>query len=184
MPRSSLWLLALLAGSALGAASPAHAMPGRPPAAPLAAEGREAKHRRGRPKVVLDELRFPEGVAGAAYFKKHLKKALTREARRARWGAGSKNRIEYRFYVTKLELAEKDSVLHVTCTAIGKLPKGKSAKSHLAFSGEPRKKNQLVRRVLEIVARGVITRLAELERVRRGDLKQSGVRAPRAVPED
>jgi hypothetical protein len=139
---------------------------------------------RGRPKVVLDELTFPADVVGAPSFKKHLRLALAREARRADWGAGRSSRIEFRFKVTELSITPKDDVLLVSCTAVGKLPKGKSAKSHLAYSGEPSKRNDLVRRVLDIVARGVITRLAELERVRRGDLHQSWVRAPRSEPVD
>ncbi|MEZ4225132.1 MAG: hypothetical protein R3B13_29540 [Polyangiaceae bacterium] len=71
-----------------------------------------------------------------------------------------------------------DDVMRVSCTAVGRLPGGRSAKSHLTFGGDPRKKNELITRVLEIVARGVVTRLAELERVRRGDLEKSRVRAP------
>jgi hypothetical protein len=104
--------------------------------------------------------------------------------RRADWGAGAKNRIEYRFFVTELTLTEEEGVLRVRCTAVGKLPKGKTAKSRLSFSGDPHKKSELVKRVLDIVARGVITRLAELERVRRGELKQSGVRAPASESTD
>jgi len=131
---------------------------------------------RGRPHVVLDELAFPDDVSGGAAYKQHLRKTLAREARHADWGAGRKNRIEYRFYVTELVIEERGDALQVRCTALGKLPKGKRAKSHLAFSGEKSQRSELVRRVLDIVAKGVITRLAELERVRRGDLKENGLR--------
>jgi hypothetical protein len=118
--------------------------------------------------VKLDRLDFPTDVAGASYFEKRLRKLLKREARRADWGAGSGSKIRYRFAVTELVIDHEADVLRVRCAAIGRLPGGKSAKSNLAFGGDPRQKNRVVERVLEIVARGVMTRLAELERVRRG----------------
>jgi hypothetical protein len=133
---------------------------------------------RGRPKVVLDQLEFPSDLAQAQQYKAHLKKTLARVTRHVDWGAGRKNRIEYRFFVTELTLTEQDGVLRVRCTAVGKLPRGKTAKSKLSFSGDPNQRSDLVKRVLEIVARGVITRLAELERVRRGELGEAGVRPP------
>lgn len=139
---------------------------------------------KGRPKVVLDQLEFPNDLPQAPLYKAHLKKTLAKVTRHADWGAGRKNRIEYRFFVTELSLTEQDGVLRVRCAAVGKLPKGKTAKSKLTFSGEPSKRNDLVKRVLEIVARGVITRLSELERVRRGDIGEAGVRAPRSDQTD
>jgi hypothetical protein len=132
----------------------------------------------GRPKVTLDRLLFPEEIAGSKAFIEHLRRVLRREAHRANWGAGPESRIEYRFTVKELAIESRGEVLHVRCTAFGKLPKGKSAKSHLDYGGDPRKRDEVVKRVLEIVARGVITRLAELERVRRGELDRSGVRPP------
>jgi hypothetical protein len=122
----------------------------------------------GRPKVHLDRLEFPEAVAGSSQFKKHLRRVLNREVKRVDWGAGRDNRIEYRFSVTKLKLASADGVLKVSCSATGALPGGKTAKSQLAFGGSPHQRNRVIRQVLEIVARGVVTRLAELERKRRG----------------
>ncbi len=138
---------------------------------------------RGRPKIVLDRLDFPKDVAGARYYRKRLRRILKREVRRVKWGAGRKNTIQYRFAVTKLEVAIVDDVLRVRCTAIGRLPGGRKAKSHLSFGGDPRKKTKEISRVLEIVARGVVTRLAELERVRRGDIEKSRVRKPRSPPD-
>jgi hypothetical protein len=137
-------------------------------ASPAAAQAAES---RGRPDVELDRLDFPAQVVGAHYFKKRLRSILKRQVRRADWGAGRGAKIQYRFTVTELVLQNDGEVLRVRCTAIGKLPGGKSAKSNLAFGGSPNQRNKLVERVLEIVARGVITRLAELERIRRGDLR-------------
>jgi hypothetical protein len=120
-----------------------------------------------RPRVKLDRLSFPPGINGAKEFEGHLRSTLKREARRADWGAGAGSKISYRFFVERLDLREEAGVLHVTCTALGRLPKGKSAKSHIAFGGDPRDRKKVVERVLDIVARGVLTRLAELERARR-----------------
>jgi hypothetical protein len=58
-------------------------------------------------------------------------------------------------------------VLKVRCTAFGRLPKGKTARSKLEFGGDPRDTRKVIDHVLTIVARGVLSRLAELERNRR-----------------
>ena len=119
------------------------------------------------PRVKLDRLSLPPDLIGAKAFETHLRRTLHREARHADWGAGPGSKISYRFAVEQLDLREENGVLHVTCTARGRLPKGKSAKSQIVFGGDPRERSQVVQRVLDIVARGVITRLAELERARR-----------------
>ena len=122
----------------------------------------------GRPDVHLDRLDFPDHVAGSRELKSHLERVLGKEVRRVEWGAGRDNRIEYRFSVTKLELAVKGDVVEVSCTARGALPGGRTAKSQLTFSGAANQQRAVIKQVLEIVARGVINRLAQLERRRRG----------------
>jgi hypothetical protein len=121
---------------------------------------------KGHPKIVLDQLDLAKsGIGGQD--EKYLREVLAHEARRADWGAGSKSRIQYRFRIDELEVTDDDSVVRIRCAATGWLPKGKTAKSKLAFGGAPKERADLIRRVLAIVARGVITRLAELERQRR-----------------
>lgn len=137
---------------------------------------------RGRPTVILDRLELPDDVADAPRYERYLRRILKREARRATWGAGRGSRIEYRFKVTKLSLVMRGDVLTVSCSARGLLPGNKSARSSLSFGGDPRKPQQLVERVLEIVARGVITRLAEIERIRRGQLDSARVAPPAPSP--
>ena len=121
----------------------------------------------GRPHVKLDRLVFPADVNGAKGFETHLRSTLRREAHHADWGAGRKSKISYRFFVEELNLHEEAGVLRVSCTALGRLPKGKSAKSRIVFGGDPHDRKKVIERVLDIVARGVVTRLAELERTRR-----------------
>jgi hypothetical protein len=118
-------------------------------------------------RVKLDQLGLPPDLVGAKAFETHLRKTLQREVRRADWGAGVGSKISYRFVIEQLEVREDKGVLHVTCTARGRLPKGKSAKSQIVFGGDPHERTKVVQHVLDIVARGVITRLAELERTRR-----------------
>jgi hypothetical protein len=122
---------------------------------------------RGRPSVSLDRLTLPEDVENARVLERHLKHVLRREARRADWGAGSRAKIEYRFTVEELAVSVEAGVLRVRCTALGRLPKGKSARSRLEYGGSPGRRLEEIKKVLEIVARGVMTRLAELERRRR-----------------
>lgn len=122
----------------------------------------------GVPTVHLDRLDFPSDVPERARLEKHLRATLRREARRAVWGAGRENRIEYRFSVRELSFSLSDGVLRVHCSAIGRLPGGQSARGELSFGGAPSERTQLATKVLDVVARGVVTRLAELERQRRG----------------
>lgn len=135
---------------------------------PSATELSDEKPAEGQPTVVLDRLSFPKDVVGAPTFEAQLKKTLRREVYRADWGAGRENRIEYRFSVTELKYTLVDGALRVHCSAVGRLPRGQTAKSELTFSGHPSERMALTNKVLEIVARGVVTRLAELERKRRG----------------
>ncbi|HEX2735106.1 MAG TPA: hypothetical protein VHM70_26050 [Polyangiaceae bacterium] len=116
------------------------------------------------PTVRLDRLDLP---AEASRYERFLRKTLEKEARHLDWGAGSGSVVEYRFVLQSLEIVVKDDVLNVRCTAMGRLPHGRSAKSQLNFGGEPKQREKLVERVLGIVAHGVLTRLAELERERR-----------------
>jgi hypothetical protein len=141
--------------------------PRDPKDAPIAPGVEKRPPYQGRPSVRLDQLVFPEDIAGRAALERHFRRTLGQAAKRADWGAGSGAKIEYRVTVEALETRVEDGVLRVRCTALGRLPKGKSARSHIEFGGAPSERQALMRRVLEIVARGVVTRLAALERERR-----------------
>jgi hypothetical protein len=121
----------------------------------------------GRPRVKLDGLTFPKTLPRSAELERHFKQKLRQAAHRADWGAGRGASIEFRVVVEELSVSEVGGVLKVSCTALGRLPKGKSARSRLDFGGDPRRGQKVIRHVLEIVARGVVTRLAALERERR-----------------
>lgn len=157
MPRIPAVCLCLLAAGPLLLASSRTAR----------AEAQESASNRAGPHVKLDRLSLPPDLIGARTVEKHLRSTLRREVRYADWGADVNSKISYRFAIERLELREENGVLHVICTARGQLPKGKSAKSHIVFGGDPRERTKVVQHVLDIVARGVVTRLAELERARR-----------------
>ena len=123
---------------------------------------------KGRPRVQLDRVTLPAGVPNRQEYLEHLKKTLKREVRRADWGASKKSKIWLRFEVERLELHTHSSVLQVRCTALGELPRHRTARSHLTYGGERAQEKRLVKQVLEIVARGVVSRLSALERARRG----------------
>jgi hypothetical protein len=159
-------LVALLV--ALGALLPGAPAAGAPP----------VPKDRGHPTVVLDALTLP-AIEDAPRYERHLRQVLRREARRADWGVGRGRRIEYRFTLERLEAHVEGGVLRVRCEAFGRLPRGKSARSKLSYGGDPRQRRQVFEKVLEIVARGVITRLAELERARRGEPRK----VPAALPD-
>ena len=182
------WLLAVALGLGTllgppGVPDVAHAAPAQKPKATKAKKPKRDPRlamitANGRPNIRLDQLDFPDDVPARAYYKKYLRKRLEHETRRARWGAGRNNVIQFRFKVTELSITVESDVLRVRCSAVGKLPGGQAAKSRLTFGGDPGKRRQVVEHVLDIVARGVVTRLAELERIRRGDLDRSSVRPP------
>ncbi|RYZ04984.1 MAG: hypothetical protein EOO73_21560 [Myxococcales bacterium] len=145
----------------LAASAPRVAL-GREPAIVGPSDGPE-----GRPHVVLDRLEVPSTVPEHERVSKVLAKVLKHEQYRVEWGAGRHNRITYRFYLEQLDLSVERGVLKVRCTALGRLPKGKTARSKLEFGGDAKAPRQVIDHVLGIVARGVLTRLADLERERR-----------------
>jgi hypothetical protein len=121
----------------------------------------------GRPHVVLDRLVVPVTTPERQRITKVLEKALKHEQNRVQWGAGRESRITYRFYLEQLDLSVERGVLKVRCTALGRLPKGKTARSKLEFGGDAKDPHKVIDHVLLIVARGVLARLADLERDRR-----------------
>jgi hypothetical protein len=99
-------------------------------------------------------------------------KRVGREVRRAAQRAakaldfGGHRRVEVRLEVTELEVVQQGDVLRVSCTIVGKLRGGGSARSRLSFGGSPERRSALERQVIGMVTEGVVTRLAELARQR------------------
>jgi hypothetical protein len=124
---------------------------------------------KGRPRIKLDRVTLPAGAPYPEETLRHLKFVLHREARRADWGTGAKSTISLRFTIEMLALEQQKNALHVRCSALGELPRRRTARSQLRYGGEIAQGKKLVFQVLEIVARGVISRLADMERTRRSE---------------
>jgi hypothetical protein len=154
-------LIVLLAGLAQTALWPSRAAAAEP--ALIAPSDGPA----GRPHIVLDQLVVPDTMPERQRISKVLDKLLKHEQHRVEWGAGRDSRITYRFYLEQLDLSVERGVLKVRCTALGRLPKGKTARSKLEFGGDAKDPRKVIDHVLLIVARGVLARLADLERDRR-----------------
>lgn len=165
--RAAMALLALVALTRPAREAAAAPPPGRPGAVAAARESG------GRPRVKLNRLTFPT-IPEASYYKNHLTRSLSQASARADWGAGAGSVIEYRFRVDRLDIETADGLVRVHCEATGELPHGKHASSRLSFSGDPSQRRQLVKKVLTIVARGVITRLAQIEHARRRKARARG----------
>ena len=99
---------------------------------------------------------------------KLLEKLLKREARHADWGPAGDGPVEASIEIRELVSIVDGDVVRVTCAGVGRIPGVGAAKSKFSFGGRPSERAKLERHVLELVARGIVTRLAEMARRRRG----------------
>ena len=161
----SAGLLALSLGALTfpAAAEPDESEPDEPPPVARGIAPREV----GRPTVKLDRLELPAGFPRNSELERHFRKQLTHAAHHADWGAKRGAKIEYRVKLEELSVRDGERVIHVRCTALGSLPKGRTTRTFIDFGGSPNERDKVVRHVLEIVARGIVTRLAAIERERR-----------------
>lgn len=126
---------------------------------------REA-HAKGKVEIVSVDL------AGSAEAGKQRSSYVTRMVRRfAQQSAkhldfGKTRRAQLTFLVKELKIEETDGLVRVTCTLVGTLKGGGSAKSRLSFAGKPTRKKQIEREVIASVTDGVMIRLAEMSRAR------------------
>lgn len=124
----------------------------------------EAEARR-RTRVEWSEVKLPDD----ARQKKRqalLRKVLAQESRRADWGRHKSGVVRASVTVTQFQVVRRDDVMRVTCTAVGKLEKGPSARTHFSFGGHPDQQDKLEQTILTLIGRGIVTRLAALARQR------------------
>ncbi|NUP08550.1 MAG: hypothetical protein HOW73_21075 [Polyangiaceae bacterium] len=119
-------------------------------------------------KVDVAAVELTKSVSTTKQRDKQLQTTLRRFAHQAakHLDFGKVDRVEVTLVVKELSVVESDGLLRVSCTLVGKLKGGGSAKSRLSFGGKPDKKKQLERQVLSSVTDGVMTRLAMLSRER------------------
>jgi hypothetical protein len=114
-------------------------------------------------KVEWSSVRMPEGK-DADKKTRVLKTLLTQAARKADFGKAKSVKLSAR--VTEFSSVKKGDVLQVSCTIVGRLAGGPSARSRISFGGSPTERDQLEKQVLSMVANGLVARLAEIARAK------------------
>jgi hypothetical protein len=119
---------------------------------------------RERPQVEWTNVDAPKGP-DEARLERTLRKLLVKASKKTRFGdRGGKVKVSAR--VTELAWEDKGDVVRLSCTLVGRIEGGPSAKSRISFGGAPEKRAALEKQVLTMVANGVVTRLAEIANTR------------------
>lgn len=95
-----------------------------------------------------------------------LRSVLKKESKNANWGDHKDNLVEASVKVVEFQVQQKEHVVRVTCTAVGKLAGGPSVRTHFSIGDHPKRQDKLEKMVLTLVARGIVTRLAAISRDR------------------
>ena len=117
-------------------------------------------------KVEVAGIEFAKAADKQA--EKRVSSAIRRQVARAakHLDFGTTSKVEITFVVRDVQVAEEDGVVTVTCTLLGKLKGGGSARSKIRFGGKPDAKKKIERQVVAAATDGVMTRLAQLSRER------------------
>ncbi|MFO0756682.1 MAG: hypothetical protein U0359_09335 [Byssovorax sp.] len=118
----------------------------------------EAKN---KAKVEWSKIEVPEGEE-AAKLGKALKTALEQAAKHANFGKAPSVTLSAR--ITAFTTEQHGDVLRVSCTAVGRVAGGQSARSKISFGGSPGSRAELEKQVLTMVANGLVARLAQIAR--------------------
>lgn len=101
-----------------------------------------------------------------------LRNVLRKEAKDADWGEQEGARLEASVKVVEFLVLEREDVVRVTCTAVGKLAKGPSVRTHFSLGDHPKQQAKLEKMILTLVARGLVTRLSSIAR-KQGQKKEA-----------
>ncbi len=118
-------------------------------------------HAEARAKVDWSRVDVPESE-DAARITKVLKAALDQATKRANFGAIKSVTLSAKLLTFTTEL--HGDVLRVSCTAMGRVHGGASARSKISFGGSPDARADLEKQVLTMVANGLVARLAQIAR--------------------
>jgi len=102
----------------------------------------------------------------AARVARKLKKLLVEASRRADWGKGST--VKLSASVTELSWQQQQDVLRLEVTVVGRIAGAASVRSRIRVGGRPAERAKLEQDALQIVATGLVTRLADIARTKRG----------------
>lgn len=117
--------------------------------------------RRSRTKVEWTSIEVPR-QSDEARLKSKLTRHLNDAVKRADFG--KIRRVEATIRVVELKWETQPDLVRLSCTVVGRLKGGPSARSRISFGGDPQRKDQLEEQVLASVARGVVGRIAQLAR--------------------
>jgi hypothetical protein len=125
-----------------------------------------------RPKTDVEWTRVdaPPTTKDGARLAKNLHRLLKEASRKADFGKSGK--VLLRARILEYVVEHKGDVLRIRCTVIGRLEGGPSAKSRIAFGGDPKDPKALENQVLTMVANGVTSRLAALAKARASEKKE------------
>lgn len=116
---------------------------------------------RSSTKVEWSSVRVPDGK-DADRTARLLKGMLTKAARKADFGKAKSVKLTAR--VVEFTSTRQGDVQQVTCSIVGRVAGGPSAKSRISFGGSPDARAELEKQVLEMVANGLVARLAQIAR--------------------
>ncbi len=127
-----------------------------------------------RPKANVEWTRVdaPPTTKDGARLAKSLHQLLKEASSKADFGKSGK--VLLRARIAEYVVEHKGDVIRIRCTVIGRLEGGPSAKSRIAFGGDPKDPRALEKQVLTMVARGVTSRLAALAKARTSEKRDTG----------
>lgn len=118
---------------------------------------------RTRAKVDFTQVEVRAGD-DAARVEKRLRGYLKDAVKRADFGEAK--HVEARVKVLELRWEKRGDVIRLTCTVVGRLVGGPSAKSRISFGGDPAHRDDLEKQVLTSVSTGLVARIAQMARAR------------------
>jgi hypothetical protein len=113
--------------------------------------------------VVVTDLKLPEDRSSKE-FEKSVRSALSKAAKPLDFG--HVKRVEITVRLTEFSIETSDELVRVTCTLVGRLKGGGTARSHFSFGDKPGRRKSLEKQVLKMASEGVLGRLAEMTRVK------------------
>lgn len=137
---------------------------------------------RGKAQVEWKDVDAPSGP-DEARLERTLRKLLVKASKKASFGDIS-GKVKVSARVTELAWEDKGDVVRLSCTVVGRIEGGPSAKSRISFGGAPAQRAALEKQVLEMVANGVVTRLAEISKSREAKAKKEAEKRKAADEEE
>jgi hypothetical protein len=119
---------------------------------------------RGKPAVEWKSVSVPDSK-DSDRVARTLRSLLVRASRKADFGHGG-GKVVVSARVVQLAWEDRGDVVRLSCTVVGRVEGGPSARSRISFGAARKDRAQLEKQVLTMVANGVVTRLAEIARTR------------------